>query len=363
MDPMLPIVLAAAIAGVPSAPASVAEAADGYCAYVTGVADAESLLMLSPELFATAGLVRGSLQTGDEHSILPPTSRITAGLQYSATRLFQGLETRKLAVAECRRNRAKETLLDHLRGAIDSGQREGLLAREAVLKEAMPRAEEIVGRLEQQVAEGLATVEELSATQLRIEAMRASIAEGIRERAALSAAPLVSRADVARLREEHDVADAEVERISGTLRSIAAWDVSVRGGYDRILGAPDQFPVFGLLSVSYNLGGLFQGEANRRAAEGRKKWIDHQAEGVAEQASGITRQIEELLAVDEGRLQELAMLRADLEGRLRAAESIPGPHVRRFTEYVWFELTRTRAEEAYQQARVTTLRAFLASGT
>jgi len=89
-------------------PAPEADAA-AYCAYTTGVAASESALEMAPTLFGTAGLVSGA-DVSPGGSVLGPTTRVIAGVSYSAAALYRGIAIRAGAEAECRRYRAVSEL-------------------------------------------------------------------------------------------------------------------------------------------------------------------------------------------------------------------------------------------------------------
>src|SRR4051812_34832140 len=93
---------AAAPAASPPAPAARSSAA--YCQYVRGVADSESALLLSPSLFAQFGVINGAgFLSADIFTPPPTTLRLSAGLRYSAARIYQGVTLRARARAECER--------------------------------------------------------------------------------------------------------------------------------------------------------------------------------------------------------------------------------------------------------------------
>src|SRR5690349_14161421 len=76
---------------------------DAYCDHVQGVADAQSALLFSPELFTSFGYV------DQPETVMVPDStandlRITAGLRWKLSGIYEGILTRKRAKADCRRH-------------------------------------------------------------------------------------------------------------------------------------------------------------------------------------------------------------------------------------------------------------------
>jgi hypothetical protein len=157
--------------------------------------------------------------------------------------------------------------------------------------------------------------------------------------------------------QEFRAADDEVEQIAGRLRSATAWDLSVRGAYDRVFDTRQTTspPLFGMVMVSYNLGGLFQPAANARAREGRREREAEDLSGVDRRAAELLRQLKAMRSAEETRLREVSVLTADLGQQLDQVRKLQTARVRRFGELLWFELTRLRAEQAFLKVHVKDL--------
>ncbi|MCP3141913.1 coiled-coil domain-containing protein [Pyxidicoccus xibeiensis] len=348
----------------PEAPAApqVEDRAGGYCDFVRGVGDAEAALELAPELFVGFGAVNaGEAEGGAGAAPLgEPKLRVTAGVGYDFVGLYRGRTLRKRAEAECRRQRALSMLEAATRQGSGLGEEAALEARARVLQDALPRAEELVNGLRNDLREGRTTLEELNAVQVRLDNLRALATSTALARERLAARPRVpegQRLDM--LLEELRVADDQVEDAAGGLRRAQAWELSLRGGYDELVDVDQDVPLFGQLTLSYNLGHLWQGSANARAREGRQRALREDVTGASQRVSELVAELRALQRSEEGRLREVSTLVTDLEGQLREVEALQTREVRRFRDYLLLELTRLRAEQAYLSAHVQSLGTFL----
>ncbi len=336
-----------------AAPAS-EEAADGYCRWLEGVADAESSLMMAPSLFATGGLVNSPL--GDPSDALGVKPRLMLGLQYDFVRLYQGMTLRRRAAAECRGFRASQRLEALVGGQEQIGLAEALAARAEVLAEALPKAEAMLSRLRVELTEARsATLDELNATELRVDGLRALFAQTAREQAALAAAEPAEAADLTPLLEARRGADLESQRLAANLRESSAWGFHVRAGYDRVFGLESGAPFFATLNLSYNLGGLLQPEANARAEQGRRLW----ARGEDADVETRLAELRAVHAAERARLGQTRMLLADLEARLRELDGLSSEKARAFREFLWLELVKVKAEHVWLEAHTAAIARFL----
>jgi len=316
-------------------------AADDYCDHVQAVASAESAVDLAPELFGTFGYMKQADEDGFGDPILTTGPRLTAGVRYRLTGILEGSATRGRARAECDRHRA----LGRVQGASTYG---AVAARAKLLDAALPEAEQILGKLTGDVKEKLATEQELVAMRLRLAELRKLATEA---RAELAALPAPTETVTGALTAYY-AADASVEKHAARLRRLEAFDVSVRAGYDRFLDQDDEAPYFAMVQVGINLGTLFQGGANSRAAAARARMVRDRHAAVADTTIAT---LEADLAVDTLRVTQLATLIADLESQMATIARLGGDDGRRYKQTLWFELVKAKADHAYAQAHVASL--------
>ncbi|ATB33254.1 hypothetical protein [Melittangium boletus] len=341
-------------------PGKEGEQEPGQCAFVRGVAQSEAALLMAPQVFASVGVVNAGDAGGS--AALPlgrPTPRLSAGLDYDFVGLYRGLSLRGRAEAECARYRALSGLRIALRRGRDVGAETALAARSRVLESALPEAGKLLVDLREDVKAGQATLAELNALQLRLDALNALAIETRRERERLAALPRPDGRPLGEWLTELRAADDAVEAKQQALRSASAWSVRVRGGYDELLRTPQELPLSGALTVSYSLGGLGQSGAHARARDGRRRSLNEDVEGVGQETALLLRELRASHAAEQTRLREVSVLMKDLDGQLREIEGLETVKVRRYRDYLRLELTRLRAEHAWLKAHVEEMNHFL----
>ncbi|MFB1482213.1 hypothetical protein [Corallococcus sp. RDP092CA] len=336
--------------------------ARGYCERMRGTASAEAALEFAPEVFASIGAVNAGDAVGgaDETPLGSPKLRLTAGLGYDFVGIYRGRTLRSRAEAECRRYQA----LAALQAAVEQGSRLGeasaLDARARALATSLPRAEELVSQLRDELRDGSATLEELNAVQVRLDHLRSLAHDTARAREQLALEPALPEGQtLSALLSDFEAADDEVESLSGGLRRAGAWRLSVRGGYDEVFDVQQDTPLFGQLTLGYNLGHLWQGRANAQAREGRRQEARDAVDGAPRRVRQLLGELRITERSEQQRLGDLSTLVSDLEGQLREVEQLQTHQVRRFRGYLLLELARLQAEQAYLGAHVETLRTLL----
>ena len=337
-------------------------ATQGYCESIQGVADADGALLLSPQLFGSTGLVNGgSVLTGDSAVSTSTALRLTAGVRYDLVRLYRGLLLKERARAECKRYQADATVRYWSTSIVDVGEEAGQSAREDFVSRALPQAEALLTRQIEAFEQQLATQEDVYSTQVRLNALRGLKSSSAQKQANLRRIPVVGGqaldlAQVWSMVDEAEHAANAVEEHSARIREAQAWTFDFRGGYDQTFtNQLKQVPAFGILQVSYNMGGLFQGEANARAIDG----------AAADRAAGLSslklrvKELEQSLAKTEAaltqRLDEATWLEKDAYRRWQELQNAEGERAQNYADYLWFELIRHRAERIYLEERVAGL--------
>jgi hypothetical protein len=300
-----------------STPEQLAAETRAYCEFVRATAASQSAIEKSPWLFADGGVipvhVLGGVSSAD---VATPTAypRILAGAGFSPTTFYRGVMGSKYANAECERYRVALQL--RLLAALDADSfaAPGWSAKIAVLQEALPQAQAILDKIKKNVAIGQATMQDLDAATLRMDAL------------------------------QELQADAR-ERLAGL----------------PALGTVQPFPFFAEVGITLIPGWLAQGTAEERASTARAQWSAAQTEREAAQARLAIDKVKELLDADAKRLKQVLILRADLEQRTKALADLGAQKATDYADYVWFDLVRVRSEVAYLTAHVNALTAALRS--
>lgn len=321
----------------------------------------ETAVLLAPEVFASTGVVNVGEATSGAGGVPlgTPKLRITAGVAYELAGVYRGLTLRQRAEAECHRHQAVSALQAALDAGPDAVTAPALKARLAVLEAALPEGERLVEALQADVREGRATLEELNVLQIRLDALRALAADTVRDQERLARLPPRPERPLSALLQECRDAEDEIERLSGEARRSTAWSVLLSGGYDELIDVPQPLPLFGMLTVSYKLGGLSQSAADERARTARLRALGEEVEELPQRVERLIAQLRATRSAEETRLREVTALAGDLEGQLQSIQALETVKIRRFHDYVTLELARLRAEQAWLRAHLETLGAFL----
>jgi hypothetical protein len=319
----------------------------GYCDWVEGAAASQAALLLSPDLFASLGYIdQGPIPNAPEPSA-SDSLRVTAGVGYRLSGLYQGVLLRDRAAADCRRYRAAA-------GVQGQSNYRALSARAKVLDQAVQEADKMLDEAERDLRERRASAQDVDATRLRVEELRTLQASTRTDLAALGAVAPAAGGGGDPLREYYD-ADDELTQDDGSLRRAQAWDVSVRVGYDAFTGSfdDDQNPLFAVVSVGFNLGGLFQGGAEEQSVAGRRRYV--REERAATETDPTLAHLRVVAREEKRRLKQTAVLVGDLERQLGQLDQVGGEAGRRYRQSLWFDWVKLKAEHAYLSAHVAGL--------
>lgn len=319
---------------------------DGYCDYVEGVATSQAVTRYAPEVFGSVGFVEQG-----PGSVTPDQStkglRYIAGVRLKLSGIYEGMATQGRAKADCRRHKA----FDQVRGETVS---RAIAARIAVLDEALQEADKLLETEEAAFAARRSTAQEATATRVRVDELRELAAADKRQ---LSGLPAPSTKPLAGALATYRDADADIERYEAKLRRAEAIDVSVRFGFDEYDDRQStSAPYFAVVQVGVNLGVLFQGSANARAAAGRKRLVQS-GRGVG--VEGTVDQLRTTIEIEAKRANETAALVSELERQMTALGRIGGEETKRYKQTVWFELVKAKAQLAYLTTHVESIREVL----
>lgn len=318
---------------------SAAHAEDGYCDFAEGVAEAESAVLFAPSVFGQFGRI-------EQTAVQPDTSgelRVIGGMRWRLTGIYEGVATKKRASAQCKRHVA----LEQIRGAT---LYRALEARAKVIDGSLVEATQLAERLTADLEANRTTIQDATATRLRIDELRRISADTHRE---MSLLPQTTGAPglVA-----FQAADDDIERQDGKLRRAKGLDVSVRAGVDQLVDQPRSSPWFAVVAVDVNLGVLFQGGGNHRAADGRRRYLRSGRDPLTVDAT--SDRMMALVDAANRRAKETALLEADLAHEMATLET-GGGDARRYRQILWFEWVKTRAERAYHEAHGAALQQIL----
>ena len=331
----------------------------GYCRHVEGVAASRAALLYVPHARVTAGTARNlEAQAGAEEGDAGDDVRLRllAGLEYDLIDVFRAATLEAHAGSSCAAYRAELELRETLEPLMELESRAALAERLKVLDEAMPEAERFVRTIEAEVAAGQATQAELLALERELDALDA---ERARVRLLFDSLPEestpIDSAGLERKLARFVDAEDDVERAEARLRTLEAFSLALRGGYDHVFGEDLEPPVYGMVTVSYALGGLAQSSADARAAAGRRTWLRARAERALGEREAALRRLSATLAAERSRLAAVERRLTSLEQRQRTLAAISEGRAREYQRALWMELVRVRADRAYLSRHVEDL--------
>jgi len=168
----------------------------------------------------------------------------------------------------------------------------------------------------------------------------------------LSALPEPSDRPLVGALSAYRAADADMERYEAKLRRAQAIDVSVRLGIDEYVNRETSSPFFAVLQVGVNLGTLFQGPANDRAAAGRKRLVES---GRGLGVEGTVDALRATIEIESKRAKETQALVTELDRQYEALGRIGSDESKRYKQTVWFELVKAKAQLAYLTTHVASI--------
>jgi hypothetical protein len=235
----------------------------------------------------------------------------------------------------------------------------GALAKIKVLEAALPTAEGILNEVRELLLRHQATVEDVNATSLRVDSLRADLGSSRARIAAAARKHRVSPRNVTDLMLSFQAAADRLAESESRVRQSRWFDLGVRAGYDRLFGVRDGIPLSATLTLTISPGAMAQPEAEDQARRGRLGWATKGLEGVHDRVAILLLRLRAVLEAQGRRGQDTRVLLADLEARYKAVSAVEGDAVRVYRDYLWFDLIRLRAEDAYLRAQMDELRSLL----
>ncbi len=154
-----------------------------------------------------------------------------------------------------------------------------------------------------------------------------------------------------------------MESDEASIRRAQAFELSVRGGVDQFLTgttAAQGTNFFAVVELDVNLGNLFMGSHNSRAADGRKRLLasGHDPLGV----DATVDRLKSLIDVETVRSEQTAALVAELDRQMEALSRVGGEDSKKYRQTVWFDWVKAKAEHAYAAAHLAALHEGLGGG-
>ncbi len=334
-------------------------AATDYCQYALGVAASQAALLESPIVF-------GSLGSASAEILPTPLSATTSvanrtrffgGAIYSLGNVQRGRAVKHAAQADCEQYEVTAGLEAFLQENWEALTSDALDARAQVLREALVHAKEILSRSERLLETHVATSQEYHGMQLRNDELLQLLEQTDSDmgKAAKSEALAMFPLNEMLKKQQDLLTRQEIEQ--GKAREAGTWDITGSAGFQRILNTDQVSPYFGSITVSVNLGRLWQASAERRATEGFHRWIQEDPTGPSVRTYMLLDHFRAIQTAELKRLRETEILMQDLEQRLESLRGVGIERAQSYEDYVWFDYVKIKAEHAYLVAHLKDLSA------
>lgn len=334
-------------------------AAADYCKYVSGVATSQAALLESPILFSSVGSAAAEILPSplSATTVVANRTRFFGGATYSLGNIERGRALKQAARADCEQYEVTAGLEAFLQENWDAVTSDALDARAQVLREALVHAKQILSRSEKLLEAHVSTSQEYHGTQLRSDELLQILeqTESDMGKAAKSESLAMFPLNEMLQRQQDLLTRQEIEQ--GKFRESGTWDISGTGGFQRILNANEPSPYFGSVTVSVNIGRLWQKGAERRATEGFHRWVEEDPTGPAMRTYMLLDHFHAIQTAEAKRLQETEILMRDLEQRLESVRDVDNESAQSYEDYVWFDYVKVKAEHAYLVAHLKDLAA------
>jgi hypothetical protein len=334
-------------------------AATDYCQYASGVAASQAALLESPIVFGSLGSASAEILPSplSATTSVANRTRFFGGASYSLGNVQRGRAVKHAARADCEQYEITAGLEAFLQENWEALTTDALDARAQVLREALTHAKEILSRSEKLLETHVATSQEYHGMQLRNDELLQILEQTDSDmgKAAKSEALAMFPLNEMLKKQQDLLTRQEIEQ--GKSREAGTWDISGSGGFQRILNANQSSPYFGSITVSVNLGRLWQGSAERRATEGFHRWIQEDPTGPSVRTYMLLDHFHAIQTAELKRLRETEILMQDLQERLESVHGVGIERAQSYEDYVWFDYVKIKAEHAYLVAHLKDLSA------
>lgn len=310
--------LAAASVTVAWSGSARAEGPTDYCRKVTARAEGDAALLFAPTLHGQ--LIRFPTGSPADTTGLQIGTGVQprASLSIGVLDIYRGVGVLETAKADCRRQASVSSLEEIIAQRVDIGRVPALERKLGFLRANEPAVKELVKNAEDRFAAHTSTLSEVQDIRLHALSFGRQIAEAERELAVAKARGLAmpegALVDILRGYEHHTV---ELEARVSHLRNLEPWKLGVSGG----VAATPSAEVFGIIELSYNIGGLFSVGAQRRAVDARASELKNARYEMRQQIETIARELR--ANADQSRLQARA-IESELTRMSRDRASLEG---------------------------------------
>jgi hypothetical protein len=294
------------------APCAFAQEREEYCRYVEQQANAESILLRTPD--AVMGMTQPAMGT-------PPQTY--AGLSDSLAGVVKARKVKSVAQAQCSLYRAETDAQQRIQFALPALERDALQNRLELIERAQDEIARLMADNEKLVAAQNATVQSsylLEAARARLESDRVNTQSSL----SVLYVPPLSDTPLWELVAEKQAAEAQTQKAMASLSRQDNWDITLEvGAHHRVASLWNTAPgPYGTFVAKWNLGSRGRSEALDVAATSYQNWKTQQETEVVRNAEILRQQLASALAAQESAMTVLLAEDEDIQSNLAGLKAI-----------------------------------------
>jgi hypothetical protein len=276
-----------------------------YCEKVRARASADAALLMSPRLyvqgikFPSSGQIDVGVTSGAGY-------QLRTGLAFSPLDFYRGVDTLRVADADCDQHDAEEAVRTLLSEGIARARVTALRAEVAYLEGRGAQWRGLFDEAATRLSERVITLVEFDSLRRSVGALEHKLvqAEGEANQIAASSTPLPPT-PLSALDRSYSERAMRFERAQSALRSLGAWQFQFNGGVIPV--APVDW--YGVAEVSFILGDVVRSHQEQRYLEARKEELAHANYEIESETRRFRAQV--VSAIDEAR-RDLAIVEHDV---------------------------------------------------
>jgi hypothetical protein len=264
-----------------------------YCRQVRARAASDADVLMAPRVIVQGIHFPNGTRQLDSGSTTDNGYQVRTGLSFSVLDYYKGRGVLRAGDADCRRYEASLDLSDALDRSTDSARLVALHEQSEFLRSKSEDWRALAAKAAVRLSQRIITVFEFTTVQRSIDTLEHKLVQVEGEAAQLKAAdlpsteasapsafpsahPVTAEQGTTGLAAKYYREAMSFERETSRLRQLDDWKLQVTGGVIPL--SPVDW--YGTLELSFNLGGLVQGEHEQRYLDGRADDLRYSREGV-----------------------------------------------------------------------------------
>jgi len=349
--------LSLALLLMPPAAASADDDASARCRAIRARARMDASLLIGPRL-SLSGLRFPGGRDVDLGSTVGDNMQIRIGLTVTPFEMYRGIRVLDAADVDCRREDAAARLDAWLQAAEQAPDLTARRAQRTYLTAHQAEWAAVIGYAQERRDANVITVLEFNYVQSLVTQLERKLEQAKAELPARASASVdARRGQLDALLHDYTETALEHERRTGGDHAAEAWSLRITGG---IVPLPiDAVDWFGIVELSYNLGGLFQGSASTELVAARRDELEDQPQGVVQRARSLTARFSAQRAQAQRELHAIEERVAFLARALSALAAADVPSVAHVRDALSLERYAAESERAYVLASIEALSTYI----